>query len=67
MGYCSICANLKSLAKGAKTSIEKDMSKKLLQEHHEAQSLERKKVMHHREKCLKSPEQYMCLMIDGMD
>ena len=67
MGYCSICANLKSLAKGAKSSMEKDMSKKLLQEHREAQSLERKKAMHHREKCLKSPEQYMCLMIDGMD
>ena len=67
MGYCSICANLKSLAKGAKTSKEKDMSKKLLQDHREAQSLERKKAMHHREKCLKMPEQYMCLMIDGMD
>ena len=67
MGYCSICANLKSLAKGAKTSMEKERSKKLLQEHREAQSLERKKAMHHREKCLKMPEQYMCLMIDGMD
>ena len=56
MGYCSICANLKSLAKGAKTSMEKDMSKKLLQEHREAQSLEQKKVIHHRENCLKRPE-----------
>ena len=46
---------------------EKDMSKKLLQEHREAESLERKKVMHHTEKCLKKPKQYMCLMIDGME
>ena len=67
MGHCSICANLKSLAKGEKTSMENDMSKMLLQEHREAQSLEQKKAMHHSKKCLKRPEQYMCLMIDGMD
>ena len=67
MGYCSICANLKSMAKGAKTTKEKDIHKKALQDHREAQSLERKKSMHHREKSLKKPEQYMCLMIDGMD
>ena len=29
--------------------------------------MERKKVMHNRENSLKNPEQYMCLMIDGMD
>ena len=28
MGYCSICANLKSMAKGAKTTKEKDIHKK---------------------------------------
>ena len=67
MGYCSICANLKSMAKGAKTTKEKDINKKLLQDHREAQALERKNAMHHREKSLKKPEQYMCLMIDGMD
>ena len=67
MGYCSICANRKTLGKGAKTSKEKDMSKKLLQEHREAQSLESKKAMHHKEKCLKMPKQYMCLMIDDID
>ena len=39
-GIARFCANLKSLAKGANSSMEKDMSKKLLQEHREAQSLE---------------------------
>ena len=63
MGYCSICANLKSSTKGAKTTKEKDINK----DHREAQALERKKVMHHREKSLKKPEHYLCLMIDGMD
>ena len=29
MGYCSICANLKSMCKGAKTVIEKGLNKKL--------------------------------------
>ena len=48
MGYCLICANLKSLGRAVRTSMEKDMSKKLLQEHREAQSLERKKAKHHR-------------------
>ena len=67
MGYCSICANLKSMTKGAKTTKEKDVNKQLLQDHREAQALERTKAMHHREKSLKKPEQYMCLMIDGMD
>ena len=67
MGYCSICANLKSMTKGAKTTKEKEIHKNLLQAHREAQALERKKTMHHREKSLKKPEQYMCLMIDGMD
>ena len=31
MGYCSICANLKSIAKGAKTTKEKGIHKKTLQ------------------------------------
>ena len=35
MGYCSICANLKSMAKGAKTIKEKDINKKLLHDHRE--------------------------------
>ena len=67
MGYGSICANLKSMAKGETTTKEKDVNRKLLQDHREAQALERKKAMHHREKSSKKPEQYMCLMIDGMD
>ena len=44
MGYCSICTNLKSMAKGAKTTKE-NINKKLLQDHREAQALERKKTM----------------------
>ena len=67
MGVCSICANLKSMAKGAKTEVEKERFKLLLQEHRDGQALERKKAMHHREKSLKNPERFMCLMIDGMD
>ena len=59
MGYCSICANLKSVTKGAKTTKEKEIHKNLLQAHLEAQELERKKTMHHREKSLKKPEQYV--------
>ena len=50
-----------------KSSKEKDLNKKLLHDHHEAQSLDQKKAMHHKEKSLKNPEQYMCLTIDGMD
>ena len=30
MGYCSICANLKSMNKGVKTTKEKDINKQLL-------------------------------------
>ena len=30
MGYCSICANLKSMIKGAKKTKEKDINKQLL-------------------------------------
>ena len=67
MGYCSICANLKSSTKVAKTTKEKDINKKLLQDHREAQALERKKAMHHKEKLLKNLEHYVCLMIHGMD
>ena len=67
MGYCSICANLKSMAKGTKTTNEKNNHTKLLQEHHEAQELEQKSAMVHREKSLKSSTQYMCLTIDGME
>ena len=67
MGYCSICANPKSSTKGAKTAKEKDINKSLLQDHREAQALETKKVMHHKEKSLKKPKHYLYLMIDGMD
>ena len=38
-----------------------------MKEHRDGQALERKKVMHHREKALKNLERFMCLMIDGMD
>ena len=55
MGYCSICANPKSSTKGAKTAKEKDINKIILQDHREAQALERKNAMHHREKSLKKP------------
>ena len=55
------------MAKGAKTTKEKDDHKKVLQEHHKAQMLEQKRAMVHREKSLKNPEQYTCLTIDGMD
>ena len=54
--------------KGAKTvTMEKDINKKLLQDHQEAQALERRRAMHHRDKSMNKPKQYMCLMIDGMD
>ena len=39
----------------------------LLKEPRESQALERSKAMHHRQKALQSPEQYMCLIVDGMD
>ena len=53
MGYCSIFANLKSVCKGAKTMIEKELNKKFLQDHQDAQALERKRAMHHREKSIR--------------
>ncbi len=68
MGVCSICANLKSLIKGAKSDdAKKECYKRSLSEHRESQAKERMKAMHHRDKALKSPGRYMCLMIDGMD
>ena len=48
---------MKSMVKGAKTTKEKDINKKLLQEHWEAKALERKKAMHHREKSLTKSKQ----------
>ena len=55
------------MAKGAKTTKKKRINKKLLQDHQEAQALEWKKTMHHREKSSSKPEQYMCLMINSVD
>ena len=67
MGVCSICASLKSMAKGGKSDDEIKNYKNLLKEHRESQALERSKAMHHRRKALQSPERYMCMIIDGMD
>ena len=68
MGVCALCANLKSMIKGAKNDIaQKECYKKSLTDHRDSQAKERKKAMHHRDKALKSPGRYMCLMIDGMD
>ena len=67
MGVCSVCANLKSMAKSGRTDVEIKKYKTLLKEHQESQALERSKAMHHRQKALQSPEQYMCLIIDAMD
>ena len=64
---CSICANLKSMAKGTNTTKEMDNHNKFLQEHCEAQAFERKRAMVQREKSLRNPAQYMCLIIDGMN
>ena len=38
-----------------------------MKERRYVQGQERMKAMHHREKALKFPSRYMCLMIDGMD
>ena len=51
MGVCSVCANLKSMAKHGRTDLEIKNFKTLLKEHWESQALER----------------YMWLIIDGMD
>ena len=67
MGVCSICASLKSMAKGGKSDVEIKNYKNLLKEHRESQALERTKAMHHRQKAFQSPEKYMCMIIDGMD
>ena len=47
MGGCSICASLKSMAKGGKSDVEIRNYKNLLKEHRESQALERSKAMHH--------------------
>ena len=67
MGVCSVCASLKSLAKGGKSDDEIQNYRNLLKAHHESQALERSKVMRHRQKVHQSPEKYMCIIIDGMD
>ena len=38
-----------------------------LQEHHEHQTSERKKLYKHRKKCYDNPNKYLGLIIDGMD
>ena len=68
MGVCSVCANLKSMIKAARgDDAKKDRLKKILIDHRDSQAKERIKAMHHRDKALKCPGRYMCLMIDGMD
>ena len=67
MGVCSVCVNLKSMAKSGRTDVEIKNYKTLLKEHRESQALERSKAMHHRQKALQSSERYMCLIIDGTD
>ena len=68
MGVCVVCANLKSMIKGAKSDdSQKDIYKRSLIEHRNSQGKERIKDMHHRDKALKFPGRYMWLMIDGMD
>ena len=68
MGVCVVCANLKSMIKAARDDYaQKDSLKKILSDHRDSQAKERMKAMHHRDKALKSPGRYMCLMIDGMD
>ena len=67
MGVCSICATLKSMAKGGRSDEQIKNYKNLLREHRDSQALERSKAMHHRQKSLQSPERYMCMIIDGMD
>ena len=64
---CSICASLKSIAKGGRSDEEIRNYKILLKEHRESQSLEQSKPMHHRQKALQSLERYICMIIDRMN
>ena len=67
-GVCALCVNLKSMIKAVKTvNVQKENYKRILKEHRDVQAQEQMKVMHHREKALKFPSRYICLMIDGMD
>ena len=67
MGVSSVCASLKSFAKGGKSDDEIQNYKNLLKVHRESQALERSKALCHRQKAHQSPEKYMCIIIDGMD
>ena len=68
MGVCAVCANLKSMIKATSVDdAQKEKYKAALTDHRNSQANERIKAMHHRDKALKSPGRYMCLMIDGMD
>ena len=68
MDVYSICASLKSMAKGGRSNDEIKHYKNLLKEHRESPTLEHSKAMHHRQKALQSPERYiLCMVIDGMD
>ena len=63
-----VCANLKCMMKAASgDDAQKEYYKKKLIEHHDSQAKERIEAMHHRDKALKCPGRYLCLMIDGMD
>ena len=67
MGVSSVCASLKSFAKGGKSDDEIQNYKNLLKDHCESQALERSKAMRHNQKAHQSLEKYMCIIIDGMD
>ncbi len=68
MGVCALCANVKSLIKATRNDdAQREKYKRILKEHRDGQAQERMKAMHHRDKALKCPGRYMCLMIDGMD
>ena len=53
MGVCLLCANLKSLIKGARSNdSQKENYKQLSKEHRDSQAKERIKTMHHRDICV---------------
>ncbi|MCO5595791.1 hypothetical protein L7F22_049839 [Adiantum nelumboides] len=67
MDVCQICAELKAKRDTIKTSKQKAPIHVALKIHREQQSVKRQKLAKHRKKCLAKKDQYLGLVIDGMD
>jgi len=64
---CDECVRLDNIVKQAKTKLEKKVAMKNKAAHTEWQTQERKAYYRHRFLAVSQPEEYACIIIDGMD